>query len=67
MPESALLNLEQERENLKLKMKAFFARNLFGAPAYFRTLAKEDPMVIKSLELFTEQSIKKPSEISEGF
>lgn len=48
---SAKNNLEIERESLKLKMKAFFARNLFGTPAYFRTLAKEDPMVIESLEV----------------
>jgi len=46
------LQLENEKESLKLKMKAFFARNLFGASAYFRTLAKEDPMVIKSIEVF---------------
>lgn len=48
---SALASLETENESLKLKMKAFFARNLFGASAYFRTLSKEDPMVIKSLEV----------------
>jgi carboxyl-terminal processing protease len=51
LSENAKLNLENEKESLMLKMKAFFARNLFGASAYFRTLSKEDPMVIKSLEV----------------
>lgn len=51
LSQAAKLNLENEKESLKLKMKAFFARNLFGASAYFQTLANEDPMVIKSLEV----------------